>query len=546
MCGLTGIVNFNGAPVDRRQIERMTETLAHRGPDGSGLWVHGNVGLGHRRLAIRDLSDAGSQPRIDNSTKLAVVYNGELYNDLSLRNTLSDLAGAKFKTICDTEVIAPSYRLWGEDAFLKFEGMYAIALWDIENERLILVRDPIGIKPLYFSFVGQSLRFASEIKAILALQDQPRRLSPESLHRFFAQGYPGPARSLLDGIQPLPPGSILVADRTGWRITRFWQPQRKERNFNLEEALRDFDRLWPEVVEDQLISDVPIALLLSGGIDSALVATALPKRADLSAYTATFGESAFDESDFAAITAKHTNLRQILVSIDTEADIEARFQDLVIKVDGQLADSSALAFYSLCQKASENVRVLLTGDGADEFFAGYETYRATRIATSIAPLLPAFAMRLLSNALFAHAVGDSVKIGATEKLSRFLAGIANGGKQPHPQWRRYLFPQQIENLYGIGMSGIDRGVDALNEYTEELHTEGSVMDQALVADQRYYLPGDMLMKTDSMSMAHGVEVRVPFLDRRVMEFANGLATTLVSPLCGPDKRLLRTFLEKQG
>ena len=546
MCGLTGIVNFNGAPVDRRQIERMTETLAHRGPDGSGLWVHGNVGLGHRRLAIRDLSDAGSQPRIDNSTKLAVVYNGELYNDLSLRNTLSDLAGAKFKTICDTEVIAPSYRLWGEDAFLKFEGMYAIALWDIENERLILVRDPIGIKPLYFSFVGQSLRFASEIKAILALQDQPRRLSPESLHRFFAQGYPGPARSLLDGIQPLPPGSILVADRTGWRITRFWQPQRKERNFNLEEALRDFDRLWPEVVEDQLISDVPIALLLSGGIDSALVATALPKRADLSAYTATFGESAFDESDFAAITAKHTNLRQILVSIDTEADIEARFQDLVIKVDGQLADSSALAFYSLCQKASENVRVLLTGDGADEFFAGYETYRATRIATSIAPLLPAFAMRLLSNALFAHAVGDSVKIGATEKLSRFLAGIANGGKQPHPQWRRYLFPQQIENLYGIGMSGIDRGVDALNEYTEELHTEGSVMDQALVADQRYYLPGDMLMKTDSMSMAHGVEGRVPFLDRRVMEFANGLATTLVSPLCGPDKRLLRTFLEKQG
>lgn len=546
MCGLTGIVNFDGAPVDHRQIERMTETLAHRGPDGSGIWVHGNVGLGHRRLAIRDLSEAGSQPRIDASTKLAVVYNGELYNDLSLRNTLSDLAGAKFQTTCDTEVIAPSYRLWGEDAFLKFEGMYAIALWDRENERLILARDPIGIKPLYFSFVGPSLRFASEIKAILALQDQPRRLSPESLHRFFAQGYPGPARSLLDGILPLPPGSILVADRSGWRITHFWQPQRRRRSFSLEEALFDFDRLWPEVVGDQLISDVPIALLLSGGIDSALVATALPKRADLSAYTATFGESAFDESDFATITAKHTNLRQVLVSIDTETDIEARFRDLVIKVDGQLADSSALAFYSLCQKASKDVRVLLTGDGADEFFAGYETYRATRIATSIAPLLPTSAMRFLSDILFTHAVGGSAKIGATEKLARFLAGIANGGKQPHPQWRRYLFPQQIEDLYGIGMSGIDRRVDALNEYTVELHTEGSMMDQALVADQRYYLPGDMLMKTDSMSMAHGVEVRVPFLDRRIMEFANGLATALISPLCGPDKRLLRTYLEKQG
>jgi asparagine synthase (glutamine-hydrolysing) len=546
MCGIAGIVNFGGEPVDSRRLVQMTDALAHRGPDGSGVWVEGHVGFGHRRLAIRDLSPAGAQPMIDKEAGIAVTYNGELYNDAGLRRELAQAAGTAFHTSCDTEVIAPSYRRWGKDAFLKFEGIYAIALWDRQNERLILARDPVGIKPLYFSFVGRSLRFASEIKALLALDDQPRQLAPESLHRFFAQGYPGPARSLIDGIVPLPPGSTLVADRNGWRVESFWQPQRSGKITSLEQALADFDRLWPEVVDDQLISDVPVALLLSGGIDSALIAAALPKRSDLSAYTATFGEAAFDESGLAAITAKHARLRQHLVSIDTESDIEARFLDVVAKFDGQLADSSALAFYSLCQKAGKEVRVLLSGDGADEFFAGYETYRATRVATAVGPWLPKFVMRYLSQALFAKAATSSAKVGTAEKLARLLAGVANGGNQPHPQWRRYLYPDQIDSLYGTGMKHVDRKTDALDEYAAALGTEGSAMDKALVGDQRYYLPGDMLMKTDSMSMAHGVEVRVPFLDRRIMEFANSLDTALISPLRGPDKRLLRAYLEKQG
>lgn len=546
MCGIVGIVNFDGEPVARHLIVQMTETLAHRGPDGSGIWVEGHVGLGHRRLAIRDLSQAGAQPMIDTGAKIAVSYNGELYNDFDLRRALGQTAGTRFHTSCDTEVIAPSYRLWGRDAFLKFEGMYAIAMWDQANERLILARDPVGIKPLYFSFVGRSLRFASEIKALLALEDQPRQLSPESLHRFFAQGYPGPARSLIDGIVPLPPGSTLIADRNGWRVETFWQPKRRRKILGLQEALSDFDRLWPEVVDDQLISDVPVALLLSGGIDSALIATALPDRSNLSAYTATFGESAFDESGLAAVTADHAKLRQTFVSIDSEADIAVRFLDVVAKVDGQLADSSALAFYSLCQKAGKEVRVLLTGDGADEFFAGYETYRATRIAAAVAPLLPKFAMRYFSDVLFAKAAASRIKVGAAEKFARFLSGMANGGERPHPQWRRYLFPEQIGSLYGTGMNNVDREVDALDEYAAALGTEGTVLDRALVADQRYYLPGDMLMKTDSMSMAHGVEVRVPFLDRRIMEFANNLDVAAISPLRSPDKRILRTYLESHG
>ena len=338
MCGIAGIVNFGGEPVDRARVERMTEALAHRGPDGSGVWIEGHVGFGHRRLAIRDLSPAGAQPMIDAQAKIAVTYNGELYNDLDIRPQLTQAAGTQFHTCCDTEVIAPAYRQWGRDAFLKFEGIYAMALWDQANQRLILARDPVGIKPLYFSFVGRSLRFASEIKSLLALDDQPRKLSPQSLHRFFAQGFPGPSSSLIDGIVPVPPGSLLIADRDGWRIEKFWQPQRRPKITDLDEALDAFDRLWPRVVGDQLISDVPVSLLLSGGIDSALIATALPKRSDLSVYTATFGEAAFDESGLATKTAQHAGLQQNFVSIDTEADIEARFLDVVAKVDGQLAE----------------------------------------------------------------------------------------------------------------------------------------------------------------------------------------------------------------
>lgn len=546
MCGIAGIVNFGGEPVDRARVERMTEALAHRGPDGSGVWVEGHVGFGHRRLAIRDLSPAGAQPMIDARAKIAVTYNGEIYNDLGVRKQLTQAAGTQFHTACDTEVIAPAYRQWGRDAFLKFEGIYAIAIWDQANQRLILARDPVGIKPLYFSLVGRSLRFASELKALLALDDQPRQLSPQGLHRFFAQGFPGPARSLVEGIVPVPPGSALIADRDGWRVEPFWQPRRHPQIRDLGEALDAFDRLWPQVVDDQLISDVPVSLLLSGGIDSALIAAALPKRADLSVYTATFGEAAFDESGLAAMTARHAGLQQHFVSIDTEADIEARFLDVVAKVDGQLADSSMLAFYSLCQQAGRHVRVLLTGDGADEFFAGYETYRASRLTTGIAPFVPAGAARAMSNLLFARAAASRAKVGTAEKLARLAAGLANGGGQPHPQWRRYLFPDEIDGLYGPGMNGIDRDADALDEYTAALGEEGSVMDRALVGDQRYYLPGDMLMKSDSMSMAHGVEVRVPFLDRRIMEFANSLDGALISPLRGPDKRILRQSLERRG
>jgi asparagine synthase (glutamine-hydrolysing) len=408
------------------------------------------------------------------------------------------------------------------------------------------VRDPIGIKPLYFSWVGKSIRFGSEIKAILALPDQPRALSRNGLHSFFAQGYPGPKRSLVDGIAPLPPGCILVADRNGFTIEQYWRPRRSHAHVRLEEALETFQTLWPKVVGDMLISDVPVGLLLSGGIDSALVATALAGHNEVRAYTGKFSDASFDETGLAAVSAKYAGLDQKLVSIDAEEVLQTRFLDVVSKVDGQLADSSCLAFYSLCQRARKDTPVLLTGDGADEFFAGYETYRVTRLAAWLNPVLPRTVARSISRGASAFGGLNRGRVSALDKVARFFGGIASGGACPHTQWRRYLFPEDARFVYGDELADLAESVDPLADYGDAYDTAAAPMDAALLSDQQHYLPGDLLMKSDSMSMAHGVEVRVPFLDRRMMEFANSLHPALVSPLRGPDKRLLRASLNALG
>lgn len=546
MCGIAGIVNFDGAPVDRHAVEAMTSSLAHRGPDGSDIWLAGHVGFGHRRLAIRDLSDAGRQPMHDVTGTVTVTYNGEIYNDADVRRELESVRPVAFHSTCDAEIIAPSYLAWGAQALDRFEGMFAFGLWDAARETLVLARDPVGIKPLYFSWQGRSLRFASEIKALLALPDQARNLSADALHRFLAQGYAGPRRSLIEGIQPVPPGSVLTANREGWRIARYWRPVRKVAIRTLDAATDEFIPLWRKVVEDQLISDVPVGVLLSGGIDSALIAAALAGRKRVPAFTAKFRNADFDETGLAAIAAQYAGLAHQHVAIDDVSDLEARFISVVHHFDGQLADSSALAFYSLCREARRSIPVLLTGDGADEFFAGYETYRASRIARACAAVIPAGLAGAAARRLFATGRANEDRTGATEKLARLLAGIAHGNGNHHPQWRRYLYPEQLRSLYGSAMGELAQ-VDPLDEYAAAIRSaEGTLTDRCLIADQAYYLPGDMLIKSDAMSMAHSVEVRVPFLDRRIMEFANRLDIELLTPFKGPDKLFLRHVLAKLG
>jgi asparagine synthase (glutamine-hydrolysing) len=537
MCGIAGIVNLDGRPVDRAAVEAMIRAQEHRGPDGDGYWCEGNVGFGHARLAIRDLGEGGRQPMHDATRTVAMVYNGEIYNEEVIRAKLSAESGTEFHTRCDAEVIAPGWVSWGADLFTLLEGMFAVAIWDARSSSLILARDPVGIKPLYYSQRGKSIRFASELKGLLAVPDQEVQLSPADLHRYLGSGYPGPTRSLLVGVGQVPPGSFLVANRDGVRIERYWTPKRTGEIRDIDAALEEFAGIWPRTVEESLISDVPVGLLLSGGIDSSLIATALRGR-NSPAFTAKFTAAGWDETPSAAAVAAATGLPHHVAPVDSQADAEETFLAVARHVDGQLADSSCFPFYKVCRAARKAVPVLLSGDGADEFFAGYETYRASRFASGVVRVVPRALLRAGGRMLMTRQGAGAVS--TAEKMWRFLLGVAEAPtRTAHAQWRRYLLKDQQAGLYAPEMADAAE-VDALADYAALLtDAGGSTIDRCLLADQLYYLPGDMLLKSDLMSMAHGLELRVPFLHPRIMEFAGRLHADLLSPLRGPDKRILR-------
>jgi asparagine synthase (glutamine-hydrolysing) len=545
MCGIAGIVNFDGRPVAADDVSSMTRTLAHRGPDGDGFWIEGAIGFGHRRLAIRDLGDGGRQPVRDQSGQVIVIYNGEIYNDSALKPDITRATGFAFRTTCDAEIIAPGWIAWGLDLFKRIEGMYAIALWDARHEQLVLARDPAGIKPLFVSRDRRTIRFASEIKGLLALGDQPRRLSPADLHRFMASGYPGPSRSLLEGIEQVPPGIALIADKAGVRFERFWKPERSGQIRDLDCALRMFDDIWLRTVKAVLVSDVPVGLLLSGGVDSSLIAAGLEGGSGMRAFTASFADPAWDETRYAVAVANATGLSHHVAPVDLDTEPEATFRAVVAHVDGQLGDSSCFPFFKVCQEARRFVPVLLSGDGADEFFGGYETYRASRLAERLRPL--ARTAGPLAPWSARAAARSSVPISIAEKLYRLIAGIgASAPGHAHVQWRRYLMSSGMPLLYGPALD-VFRTLDPLADYAAAMDGPvDGVVDRCLLADQTYYLAGDLLRKADAMSMAHGLELRVPFLDRRMMEFAGLLHHDLLTPLLGPDKRMLRRALARAG
>lgn len=547
MCGVVGIYNLDGAPVQQADLRRMTDAIAHRGPDGDGFWTQGHVGLGHRRLAIRDLSAAGDQPMIDASGRAVLTYNGEIYNDAQLRAELERQQGYKFNGHCDAEVIGPSWLTQGKACLQRFEGMFAFALYQPEPDRLVLARDRTGIKPLYYAQSDSCLRFASEIKALLPFEDQSCAVDGTALHQFLALGYPAPSRTLFAGIKPLPPGSMLVLERGQVRVETWWRPLREPFERNLNEALEEFLPLWRRSVDETLISDVPVGLLLSGGIDSSMIAAALPQDAIDAAVTVGFTERSYDETALAAVTAGTYGLPHRLTELADDAQsTEALFRTVVHAFDGQLADSSALAFYQACRRGREFAPVLLTGDGADEIFAGYETYQASRMTARWGGLVPAGVARPLAR--FCQWVGrsDEARLTSWEKAGRFFAGLAAGGKaRAHPQWRRYLYGEWISGLYAGDLCRW-KADNPLADYERAMGTGAGIFDRALVADQAYYLPGDLLVKTDVMSMAHGLEVRVPFLQPAVIDFAAGLGESLLYPRGGPPKRFLRSALACLG
>lgn len=551
MCGIAGYLDTDGRPAERGLVTAMTEAIAHRGPDGSGVWLGGPVGLGHRRLAIRDLTDTGSQPITDASGGVVVTYNGELYNDAALRKTLTEEAGVVFQGTCDAEVIPAAYAHWGASFVDRLDGMFAFALWDTRAGILMLARDRFGIKPLYVGCGAGRLRFGSEIKALLADPSQGRGINPAHLHSFFAQGYVDSRHTTFADIRSVEPGTVETYDRSGTRTVRtYYTPARGTPDITTEADASDaFAAVWSRVVDRHLLSDVPVGVLQSGGIDSSLISMELARggRAAVpTLFTASFAQDDHDESALAELVAKTAGAPLETARVDVLEDPAETFRRMVWHSDGQLADTSAFAFLTLSEAVSRSVKCVLAGDGADELFGGYPTYKASLLANGVGRLVPGRAAAAGSRLAARFAGGNEGRLPVSQKLARFLHGLTVTSDLAHAEWRRLIFSPDLGGLYGPALAACMED-DALRSYRELLRAApGNLLDRCLTADQRHYLPADLLVKVDTMSMAHGLEVRVPFLDPEVVDLAARIDARTLLPRVGHTKAVLRRALADMG
>lgn len=527
MCGIAGMFFFGDEDASAYESTalRMIQALKHRGPDDGGLMIGSRILLGHRRLSILDPTPLGHQPMRDANGNLWIAFNGEIYNFRELRAQLEGL-GHRFRSQTDTEVVLQAFRQWGRDAFRRFNGMFAIALWDRRDERLWLVRDPIGIKPMFFQIDRGVLRFGSEIKAILADPNSRRQPDLPALDAFFSFGYMPAPLTGFDGIRQLLPGQCLVAEPSSWRTEHCCEITYPEEAHDLDErnAVAGLRQHIDAAVVRQMVSDVPLGALLSGGLDSSAVVRSMQARHDLATKTFTIGfdEPSFDESGDAQRVADllrtDHNVQHVTPAVAT------LLPTLISHAEEPLADNSMIPFFLLSQFARERVSVALSGDGADELLAGYSTYRATRVA----PYYRAIP-RLLRQGVIAPAVRglppSTRKYGWSKLLGRFVDGADQPFPRDHSSWRQILSPRLKSKLYTASFQQRTTGSDPIAMYAAaigESPASASRLNRQLYGDLRFHLPNDILLKTDRMSMAHSLEVRVPLLDLELVRYCLSL------------------------
>jgi asparagine synthase (glutamine-hydrolysing) len=546
VCGFVGIFDPRGeAPIDRALLARMNRTQTHRGPDGEGAYLAPGIGLGHTRLAIIDLA-TGAQPMFNEDRSVVVVYNGEIYNFRDLRSELRG-RGHRFETASDTEVIVHAWEEWREGCALRLRGMFAFALWDARQKVLFLARDRIGIKPLHYALLPEGLLiFASELKALLAHPGVARRLEPRAIEDYLAYGYVPDPRSIYQGVAKLRPGHWL-AWRVGDAAPRqqpYWQLRFAARpQLGAAQAAHELRERLAEAVALRMIADVPLGAFLSGGIDSSAVVAMMRKHSTTPPETCVIGfeESDHDESRFA---------QEVVEAYGTRHHVgRARVQDLgVIQrlsdvYDEPFADGSAIPTMQLSALARQFVKVALSGDGGDELFAGYRRYRWHLHEERVRQLLPAAIRRPLFGAL-----GELYpKLDWAPQPMRLKATLCELALDSADAYFRSvsITPEAVRRrLYAPELRRELQGYDAA-EVIRDLwrETEGEhPLDQAQYADIMTYLPGDILTKVDRASMAHSLEVRVPFLDHPLVEWAASLPPELRLNARG-SKYVLRSALE---
>lgn len=520
MCGIAGVFHMDGTPVAAAHLVPLAHVLRHRGPDASGVWAAGPVGFAHRRLSVLDLSEAGRQPMHNEDGRVTVCYNGEIYNFADVRRDLEAL-GHRFHSATDTEVIVHAWEAWGEAAWSRFNGMFAFALWDARTRTLVLVRDRLGVKPLYLHRTAGRLVFGSELKAVLAWPGTPRDIDPAGLEAFLAYNYvPGP-RTIWAGIESLPPGHQLVATAAGIEVSAWWDARfGKEPLTDRDDARRRIQTLCQDAVRLRLVSDVPLGAFLSGGLDSTAVVHYMRPyhTGPLHTFSVRFAESSFDEGPYAKLVAKTYGLTHHEV-VCTSGDVEATIDRVAWHADNPTADISMVPMLRLAEAARREVTVVLSGDGGDEVFGGYQVYQADRLARAWRHL-PAWLRHGVLARLVARLPHSDRKLGADYALRAFIAAADRAPEQAHARWRLICSDAEREALMEPEAWRQASSATAVDEpFLRAYLASGAtdLLDRLFYVDVKTFLADSILPKVDRMSMAVGLEARTPWLDYRLVE-----------------------------
>ena len=522
MCGIAGQFNFQRPePVERETIVRMARSIAHRGPDDEGFFIAGPVGLGFRRLSIIDLA-GGHQPMSDTEETVWIIFNGEIYNYKELRAELQS-KGHHFRTNSDTEVIIHGYKQWGTDVFNRLNGMFGLAIWDVQKERLILARDAMGIKLIYYKIDNGTLTFGSEIRPILAPQNSRPDVDPIALHLFLRFRYTPSPLTIFQGVRKLAPGTMLIIENDECREERWYKfipspfPTRKKK----EEAVGELLELYRGAVKRHLLSDVPVGVLLSGGLDSGLLLALMNEQGGpWPAYTIGYGESfQDDELTDAAETAALLGARHISVKLN-QSEFERSLPKIVECLEEPIATSSIVPMYFVSKRARQDVKVALIGQGPDELFGGYKRHLGIHYGNWWRGLpaglrsMAGFAVnRLPRNEMLKRGVRS---LGSADRLKRYedVFSLASA--------------EMIDDLFRDDILPQRNGHELVDYWRELLpqieHTDELGGFQLL--EIRSALPDELLMYADKLSMAHSLEVRVPYLDRTVVEYVQRLGADL--------------------
>ena len=517
MCGIAGFTHKKWRP-DPTRVESVVATLLHRGPDQQGVFRSGLCSMGATRLKIIDLV-AGDQPIIADDGDTVIVFNGEIYNNHELRKEL-EARGHRFHSRTDTEAVLHAFIEWDTECFSRLRGMFAIALWTESSKRLVLARDRMGIKPLYVARMGEDLFFGSELKAILAHPEIGRHLSMNGLDCYLSLNYVPCPWTLVEGIEKLAPGKWLEWRDGETRSDAYWRlPYGQTRNVTLESAKQELDSLLQQSVREHLLSDVPLGVWLSGGIDSSTILhyASQASSSRLKTLSISFRGRTFDETDYIRQVATQYGTEHYELDLNPGENLQGAVEEFAYYNDEPDADAGALPLWFLSKLTKKTVTVALSGEGGDELFGGYLTYRANLYAR-LMRRLPSRVIRLMLAGVRHWPVSDD-KISLEYVAKRFLEGCLLPPDRAHVYWNgTFSELQKGALLEGQLPTALDNILGPLREAL----TSGDGLLPYMWFDQKYFLADDILMKVDRMSMAHAVEVRPPFLDHRIVEFMSSL------------------------